>query len=99
MKNRTNEQISKDSFDVMPILPSFVDIDYDPYSACHNVQLLLSAKLSASDASKGPHSHTLDEIVRVLIESIVKDQREKMKFLTKSFRYNCSVYWCVLIWI
>jgi hypothetical protein len=79
-----------DSYDVMPVLPSFLDIDYDPYTACHKVMMLLtSSSLSSSPYfSDGASGDVLNDIVQVLIESLVSHQREKVKLLTKSFRYT-----------
>lgn len=88
MKGKTtDERIKEDTFDVMPVLPSFVGIDYNPYVACHSVMLLLSSS-SESESEKTSSHNMLIEIMRVLTTSIVDDQREKVNLLTKSFRYS-----------
>lgn len=93
MEGKTTDAILNDSFDVMPILPTFSDIDYDPYSACYHVQLLLSAPSLSDTAAQGTsHNTTIDDIVVVLIESLVNDQRQKVKLLTKSFRLDIYVH-------
>jgi hypothetical protein len=81
MKGKTSDERLNETYDVIPILPTFYGIDYDPYIACCDVMTLLSAT-GAQPSSRIAYN----DIVKVLTDSIVNDQRQKVKILTKSFR-------------
>ena len=68
------------SYDVMPVLPTFNGIDYDPYMAYDKVLVLLSSQHQQQSCD------VFYEIVKILVESIVSDQKEKVKLLPKSSR-------------
>lgn len=71
-------------YDVMPVLPTFVDIDYDPYKAFSEILPFLSqSKDSRQKISDGAR---FNEIVKTLVLAVVTDQKQKVKCLMKSFR-------------
>ena len=71
-------------FDVMPVLPTFIEIDYDPYSA-HGAVLEYLASPEAISCEFSSIA-TLNGIIKVLINCIIKDQKIKVNSLTKSIR-------------
>jgi hypothetical protein len=71
----------------MPIWTTFDEIDYDPYKSCTDVLNLMSLSSQLNEGSPATLSYnSFDEIVKVLTDSIVVDQKEKVKLLAKSSR-------------
>ena len=78
---------SSESFDVMPIWTTFDEIDYHPYKSCTDVLNLMCPSSQLNEGSPATLSYnSFDEIVKVLTDSIVVDQKEKVKLLAKSSR-------------
>jgi hypothetical protein len=80
MTGKTADESMNNSYDVMPVLPTFNGIDYDPYMAYDKVLVLLSSQHQQQSCD------VFYEIVKILVESIVSDQKEKVKLLPKSSR-------------
>jgi len=89
IRGKSSRGCPVDDYDVMPVLPTFTDVDYDPYKAVDDVMRLISPTDDEGNDAAPPGGRTtgnLSDVVKCLIDSIVDDQREKVKLLSKSSR-------------